>query len=105
MDTFTILSAVDYSNRIANIGKCVYEDVYEREWANMMPQVDDNEEEEKIMSTSKSKIIKQLKQLDIVTLNLKIEAARLKEPNAISVVADNIEKAIIEIEKEIEEIE
>lgn len=57
------------------------------------------------MSTSKSKIIKQLKQLDIVTLNLKIEAARLKEPNAISVVADNIEKAIIEIEKEIEVIE
>ena len=47
MDTFTILSAVDYSNGIANIGKCVYEDVYEREWANMMSQVDDNEAEDK----------------------------------------------------------
>lgn len=44
MDTFTILSAVDYSNGTAKIGKCVYEDVYEREWANMMSQVDDNEE-------------------------------------------------------------
>lgn len=54
--------------------------------------------------TTKDKIIRQLKHLDIVALNLKIEAARLKESNAISVVADNIEKAIVEIEKEIEEM-
>lgn len=47
MDTFTIVSTVDSSNRTVRIGKCVYEDEYEREWANMMSEEDDKKGEVK----------------------------------------------------------
>jgi len=51
--------------------------------------------------TSKHFILKQLKQLEVVVINLKIESKRLREPNSIDVIADKIEKVIEQIEQEV----
>lgn len=48
-----------------------------------------------------SKIMKELHQLEIILLNLKIESTRIKEPNSVKVVADKMESIIKNIEREI----
>ena len=49
-------------------------------------------------------IKKELKQLEIILLNLRIESARLHEDNSVDVVSDRMEKIIKNIESEIEQI-
>ena len=49
-------------------------------------------------------IEKELKQLEIILLNLRIESARIHEPNSVGVVSDKMDAIIKNIEDEINQI-
>lgn len=49
-------------------------------------------------------IQEKLRELKIIDINLQIEAVRIREPNAVNVIAENIRDVIMELEGEVNEI-